>query len=245
MTTPASIVPGQATFPALAGELGYEAISKLKPQQERFCWEFVLRNGNATAAYLEAYAGSKPTSAKANAARLLKEERIQQRLEEIKTELQRRYAVSAGSLVLYLSQVLHLDRAAFLDENGNPKAINQIDTESARIIDLDFTLDRHGKQRAVYRIPTRMQASIELARMMGLHKDKVELAGDGSTPENTLTTMIRDITGNSRGLVTGETSAQVKIYIPENGRDPHEDQFEELRKRLAAYKTKDTEESQT
>ena len=201
MNTPHCHIPGQAVLPALADELGYESI-KLKPKQEKFCWEYILRNGNATAAYMAAFSGSKLTSAKANAARLLKEERIQQRLEEIKIELQRRYAVSAGSLVLYLSQVLHLDRAAFLDENGNPKAIDQIDTEAARILDLDFTFDpRSGKQRAVYRIPTRMQASIELARLMGLHKDKVELTGDGSTPENTLTAMIRDITGNSRNLV--------------------------------------------
>ncbi len=200
MTTPATSIPGQATLPALADELGYETISKLNPRQERFCWEFVLRNGNATASYLEAFAGSKPTSAKANAARLLKEERIQQRLEEIKTELQRRYAVSAGSLVLYLSQVLHLDRRAFLDKNGDPKAASQLDTEAARIIDLDFVLDRHGKQRAVYRVPTRMQASIELARMMGLHKDKVELTGDAAAPENTLTALIREITGNIQNL---------------------------------------------
>ncbi|MBK5276285.1 MAG: terminase small subunit [Desulfuromonadales bacterium] len=184
-------VPGQATLPALVEDLGYESITHLKPKQERFCWEYVLRNGNASASYLEAFTGSKPVSAKAHAWRLLKDERVQQRIEEIKAELQRRYAVNAGSLILYLSQVLNLDRRAFLDEKGDPKAANLLDTEAANILDLDFAVDRFGKQRAVYRIPTRMQASIELARMMGLHKDKVELFGDGSNPENTLATLIR------------------------------------------------------
>lgn len=192
-----SNIPGQVTLPTLTDELGYESITHLKPQQEKFCWEFILRNGNATSSYLEAFPGSKPLSAKANAGRLLKDERVQQRLEEIKTELQKRYAVSAGSLVLYLSQALNLDRREFLDEHGDPKAAHLLDTEAAKIIDLDFVLDRNGKQKAVYRIPTRMQAAIELARMMGLHKDKIELTGDGSTPENSLEALIRNISDKS------------------------------------------------
>jgi hypothetical protein len=194
-------IPGQSTLPALAEDFGYESI-KLNPRAEKFCWEYVLRNGNATAAYQTAFPESKQTSARSNAARLLKDTRTQSRIEEIKTELQSRYAVSAGSLVLYLSQVLNMDRRCFLDETGNPKTADQLETEAANIIDLDFVLDRHGKQRAVYRLPTRLQASIELARMMGLHKNCVVVTGDGSTPENTLTSLIREITDNTRGLVT-------------------------------------------
>ena len=201
MSTPQSHIPGQATLPEFIDDLGYETI-KLNPKQEKFCWEYILRNGNATASYLEAFPGTKATSAKSNAARLLKEDRIQQRLEEIKSELQKRYAVSAGSLVLYLSQALHLDRREFLDENGEPRTLTQLDTEAAKIVDLDFVFDsKTGKQKAVYRIPTRMSAAVELARMMGLHKDKVEVTGDGSTPENTLTALIHEISGNSRNLV--------------------------------------------
>jgi hypothetical protein len=237
-------ISGQAVLPALADDLGYETI-KLNPKQEKFCWEFVLRNGNATASYLAAFPGGKNSSAKANAARLLKDERTQQRIEEIKAELQRRYAVSAGSLVLYLSQVLHMDRRAFLDEEGAPKAASQLDTEAAQIVDLDFVLDRNGKQRAVYRIPTRIQAAIELARMMGLHKDKVELTGDGSVPEHSFSTLIKDITGGSSSMIAGESGSQVKIYIPDNGRDAYDDQFQELRKKIASFTTNDGTTSQS
>jgi phage terminase small subunit len=215
MNTPHSHIPGQATLPDLIDDLGYETI-KLNPKQEKFCWEFILKNGNATASYMAAFPDCKPISAKSNAARLLKEERIQQRLEEIRAELQKRYAVSAGSLVLYLSQALHLDRRDFLDENGDPKAAHLLDTETAKIIDLDFVYDsKSGKQKAIYRIPTRLQAAVELARMMGLHKDKVEVTGDGSTPENTLTALIHEITGNTRNLVNqfdGMTDDQLKKH---------------------------------
>lgn len=183
MDNTTNIIPGQATLPTLESEMGYGSITHLKPQWERFCWEYVLKNGNAADAYIVAYPNTTEVSAKANSIRLLKTEKIQQRLAEIKAELQRRYSVSADSLVLYLSQVLHLDRRDFLDENGNPKAANLLDTETAKIIDLDFALDRSGKQRAVYRIPTRMQAATELARMMGLYKDTAKITGDGSDPD--------------------------------------------------------------
>lgn len=184
-------VPGQAVLPVLVDEIGYGSIANLRPQHERLCWEFVLRNGDATAAYLSVYPKSSKTSASANAIRLLKSASIQERISEIKAELQRRYAVSAGSIILYLSQALQLDRRNFLDEHGAPKKADQLDTETARLLDLDFTLDRFGNQKAIYSVPKRMQAANELARMMGLHKDKVEITGDGNAPENSLAALIR------------------------------------------------------
>jgi hypothetical protein len=189
-------IPGQATLPTLETELGYGAITYLTPRHERFCWEFVLKNGSATDAYTAAYPNTGEASAKANSARLLKTEKIQKRLSEIKTELQRKYAVSAGSLVLYLSQVLHLDRRQFLDKSGQPKAAHQLDTEASKILDLDFTLDRSGNQKAIYSIPTRIQAAQELARLFGLNKDRIEITGEGCNPEHTLTTIIHG--GNIR-----------------------------------------------
>jgi phage terminase small subunit len=172
-------------------------------------WEFVLNSGNATAAHLKAFPGGKYTSAKSNSARLLKDERIQQRIEEVKSELKRRYSVSAESLVFYLSQVLNLDRRAFLDDDGDPKPAEQLDTEAARILDLDFITDRHGKQKAVYRLPTKMQSAVELARMMGLHKDKLELSGDGSSTKNSLESLMREIS-ETRDLVAPADSKTIE-----------------------------------
>lgn len=177
MAAPSSLVSGQVTFPTMEDEIGYGAITTtLNPNQERFCWEYILHNGNGSAAYMTAFPSTKRISARANAARLLKNPKIQARIQEIKEELKRRYAVSADSLVLYLSQALNLDRREFLDDSGNPKSPNELDTEAARILDIDFALDRTGKQRAVYRLPTRMQAAVELCRILGLHKDKLEVS---------------------------------------------------------------------
>ena len=56
---------------------------KLNPRQERFCIEYA-KTGNATAAYQSAGFQSKSKeSAQANSARLLADERIQERLREL------------------------------------------------------------------------------------------------------------------------------------------------------------------
>lgn len=113
-----SSVPGQIVLPELVDELGFESAA-LPPKQEAFCWEYILRNSSKTDAYLAAYPNASRKSAVVNAIRLLKDESVQARITQIKAELQRRYSVSADSVVFHLSQVLNVDRGEFLDEAGN------------------------------------------------------------------------------------------------------------------------------
>lgn len=242
-------IPGQQTLPELANDFGFESAT-LKPSWERFCWEYVLRNGSGTDAYVAAFPGVSRKSANANAARLLKNEAIQKRIEQVKAELQRKYSVSAGSLIFYLSQVLNIDRGEFLDDHGDVRPVSDITTEARKILDIDFQLDRNGKQRAVYRIPAKLQAAVELARMMGLHKDRVELIGESATPESSLSALLREIDGDSsnptdaKTMSTIERANRVAALLHKakqlqectaNEESEHQAKFDLLREKLKQY----------
>lgn len=217
-------VPGQIVLPELVDELGFESAA-LPPKQEAFCWQYILRNSSKTDAYLAAFPNVSRKSAAVNAIRLLKDENVQARIAQIKSELQRRYSVSADSIVFHLSQVLNVDRSEFLDEAGNVRPLDEIPTEAKRILDLDFVVDRNGNQRAVFRLPKRIEAVAMLARIMGLDKNPVRPVEDSDSA----VAFVQPSTGPQDGDQT-----LIKFYIPDNGRDPAKElrRLDELRKRF-------------
>ena len=195
-----SSVPGQGVLPGMVAELGYEVI-ELKPSLERFCWEFVLRNDNPTDAYILAI---KPEStreqARKNAHKLLQKEDVRRRIDQIKQELKQRYAITAEDLIQYHGKVLKISRDEFLDrDTGKPRAVADISPEALSILEFDAEKDSKGNVHVLFKVPQRHQSAVELARIMGMHKDKVELTGKDGKPI--------------------ETSSSVTIYIPSNGRD--------------------------
>ncbi|MCE1226503.1 MAG: terminase small subunit [Geobacteraceae bacterium] len=222
-------VPGQIVLPEFVDELGFESAA-LPPKQEAFCWEYILRNSSKTDAYLAAFPNVSRKSAAVNAIRLLKDAAVQARIEQIKAELQRRYSVSADSIVFHLSQILNVDRAEFLDEAGNVRPIHEIPTEAKRILDLDFVTDRHGNQKALYRLPKRLDAAVELSKIMGLVKNPVKPV-EGDSP----TTGIQ-VEFVQPGSVQAGDHARVNFYIPENHRDEENRKLDELRKRFDEHR---------
>lgn len=227
-----SEVPGQIVLPEFADGMGFES-AVLPPKKEAFCWEFILRNSSKTDAYQAAFPGVSRKSAAVNAIRLLKDEAVKARIEQIKAELQRRYAVSADSLVFHLSQVLNVDRSEFLDEGGNVLPIDKIPTEAKRILDLDFVMDRHGNQKAVYRLPKRLDAVAELCRIMGLVKNPVKPVEDSEATSGIEVSFVQP--GSEQQASSNQ--ARVNFYIPANNRDPEEQsrKLDDLRKRFADY----------
>lgn len=210
------IVPGQATLPTLQDEMGFAAIKHLKPQHEVVVWEFVLNGGNGKLAYQKGYPGTKETSALANSCRLLKSERIQQRIAEVRAELQRRYAVDAQSVVRLLTMSMGVDRRLFIDEKGKPLDFHALPPEAAAITDIQIVMDRHGTKHAIPVVPERIKAAMELAKIMGITKEKIELTGP-----------------SGESLQNGYT---VNFYIPENGREPIDKKLENLREKLAQFR---------
>jgi hypothetical protein len=233
-----SQVPGQIVLPELVEELGFES-AVLPPKQETFCWEYILRNSSKTDAYIAAFPNVSRKSAAVNAIRLLKEEAIQARITQIKAELQRRYSVSADSVVFHLSQVLNVDRTDFLDKAGNVRPISEISTEAKRIMDLDFVTDRHGNQKAVYRLPKRLDAVSVLARILGLDKNPVRPVDEDGA--DTVTQIERVIVAPGEFVRPNDSpqantcaDTYVNFYIPENSRDTEEEnrKMDALRQRI-------------
>ncbi len=175
-----SKVPGQATFPTLTAEFGYPSITHLNPRQEKLCWEFVLNGSNIKSAYLKAYPGSQERSAISNGCRLLKTEAVQRRITEIKRELLQRYAVDAQSVVRLLTMSMNVDRRLFVNDEGKPLEFHELEPEAAAITDIEIVFDRHGNKHARPVVVERIKAGVELAKIMGITREKIEISGDFS-----------------------------------------------------------------
>lgn len=195
-----SAVPGQVTLPGMAEEMGYEAIL-LKPAQERFCWEYVLRGDNATRAYMVANGEQDAVKARKNASKLMQNSDILRRIVEVRAELKRKYSATADDLIQYHTKVLKISRDEFLDPvTRKPLPLEDIAPEAMSILEFDIERDtKFNSQHVVFKVPTRHQSAVELARVLGMHKEKFEMTGRDGGPI--------------------ETASAVTIYIPANGRD--------------------------
>ncbi len=88
--------------------LGYES-AVLKPKWERFCWEFVLSGADGKSAYKKIYPQAKDRTAQVNSSRLLTNATIIQRIQQVQTELRRRFEVTADGILAFLGQALSYD----------------------------------------------------------------------------------------------------------------------------------------
>lgn len=76
-------------------------MGSLLPKEEHFCQEYAL-HGNATKAYREAYAtkpDTKPITCAVNGCKLLKDERLKARIEELRAEFRGNITVTVETLV--------------------------------------------------------------------------------------------------------------------------------------------------
>ena len=107
-----------------------------------------------------------------------------------------------------------VDRREFVDAEGKPLEIQDLPPEASAITDIQIVLDRHGKKHAIPVVPERMKAAVELAKIMGITKDKVEFSGSGGS--------------------------NIHIYIPDNGRSQAEldrDRMDVLREKIRQFKS--------
>lgn len=177
-------VPGQVVLPGMAEEMGYESID-LKPMVERFCWEYVLRKDNPASAYLAINPDTKREQARKNAHKLLQKEDVRRRIEQIRVELKRRYTMTVDDILEYHGKVLAISRDEFYDRTEvgrlKPRALEDISPEAMSILDLDCEKDAKGSIHVLFKIPQRHQSAVEMARILGLHKDGKAAAEAGVT----------------------------------------------------------------
>jgi urease gamma subunit len=169
-------VPGQTVLPGMAGDLGYDSI-KLKPWEERFCWKYV-ELGVAVRAYQAVKPKSTYSTAGTESAKLLKKPEIQARIAEIQEEIGR----EARALVMgYHRAVMTTDRISLLQKVRDAKSYDDLDEEARAILEFEQVNSKDGV-RTLLKVPTRDSSAKELARIQGMHKDKVELTGKDGGP---------------------------------------------------------------
>ena len=177
-----SQVPGQQ---ALFEDIGYEAILNLKPQQERFCEEYVLKGCcNAAQAYMTAYPKAKLSTARVNASKLLTFTNIRTRITQLQAASRRRLSALVHD---YHEAVITIDRRNLLSaDRKTVKPLEEWTEKEASILEFEQVSAKDGV-RTLLKIPTRHQSAVEIARICGLHKDKVEMTGANGGPIETTT----------------------------------------------------------
>lgn len=102
-------------------------MTNLNPKQVQFCCEFIAC-GNATAAYKAAYGAVSDNTARANASRLLADNRIQERLKEMQAEVVSEKICSAIELQEFLSRVVRreVEEILYLPSGEQVKRPNSV-----------------------------------------------------------------------------------------------------------------------
>lgn len=162
----------------MAGDLGYDSASAaLKPWEERFCWKYV-EIGVATQAYQAVKPKSTYGTARAESARLLAKPSIKARIAEVQEEIGR----EARALVMgYHRTVMTTDRIDLLNKVRTAQSYDDLDDEARAILEFEQVSSKDGV-RTLLKVPTRHQSAVELARITGMHKDKMELTGKDGGP---------------------------------------------------------------
>jgi len=167
-----------AEFAEVSGQLSLDGAppAKLKPRVEEFCWEFTANGGNASAAYRKAFKTSNSRVSHANASRLLRDPAVGQRIREISCDRSHQLAVLTDRLLEYLTAVLCLDRSDFLDATGRFRPLSELPPEALMVLDLKSVVGKSGEAEALPSVPTRIEAARELARILGMYTDRLQVA---------------------------------------------------------------------
>lgn len=180
--TPTS-VSGQGVLPSMQTTMGCAAVStKLSAKHDKFCWEYIATCGNGTKAYMRVYPGTSEAAARAHAARLVAKGNIKARIEEMLQENRNRHVLIQDKVIEYHRSVMMLDRYELLDpETGRVKKLDDLPPEAREVIEVEQVSAKDGV-RTLLKIPTRHSSAQELARVLGMNKESMELTGKDGGP---------------------------------------------------------------
>ena len=174
-------VSGQQVLPVLRKELGRAATSdRIPPRVEVFCWNYAdptrrTTFANGTAAYLAANPEVKSDSARARAAKLLAMDNVKARVAEIRAELNRRHELAADLVLNQHMRVLLMDQVSLLDAlrrgdlDGLPEDVRDL-------LEVEQVSSRDGV-RLLVNLPQKHPSRVEVAKILGMTKEKLELTG--------------------------------------------------------------------
>ena len=187
-------------LPGFEQILGVESARLKKPEQERFCWEYVTNGGKTGQAYQVAInPDSDLLNAQKRASDLLKKPEISGRVKEIAAIIQRKYE---QEVIASAIRALNLDPAIYFKQSGSVKRVHEMAEHErigigleARIVD--------GCLTYLPVFPSPEKARNDLAKIFGMNKERGEIKAE--------------LVGRGGGPI--QTESVVRIYIPDNGRD--------------------------
>lgn len=173
-------------------------MAKLTEKQKRFCDEYLV-DLNATQAYIRAgYSVKKKITAEQNAAKLLKNTKVQEYIEEKQKAIQTRTEITQDMVVKELAAIGFSNGSDFAkviekiatDECGNP-IISQETGEPLKYKSVDLVLTdeleeekkkalagiKHGKYGVIVETCDKVKALELLGRHLGMFTDKIQVDG--------------------------------------------------------------------
>jgi hypothetical protein len=81
----------------------------------------------------------------------------------------------------YHRTVMTTDRIDLLNKVRTAQSYDDLDDEARAILEFEQVSSKDGV-RTLLKVPTRHQSAVELARITGMHKDKMELTGKDGGP---------------------------------------------------------------
>ena len=170
-------VSGQAVIPGLQKEVGHDSI-RLKQKREEFCWQYIASCGNGMKAYKRVYGDDKSdTVAMAAASRLLSDVKVKSRIDELLRDKQQRHALIAAKVIDQHARVLTLDHTEVLEHLRNGD-LERLPEDVRELLEVEQVSSKDGV-RLLINLPAKHGSRVELAKIMGMAKDRVELTGAG------------------------------------------------------------------
>lgn len=170
-------VSGQAVIPGLQKEVGYDSI-RLKQKHEEFCWQYISTCGNGMKAYKRVYGDDKSDAvAMAAASRLLSDVKVKSRIDELLLDKQQRHALIAAKVIDQHARVLTLDHTEVLEHLRNGD-LERLPEDVRELLEVEQVSSKDGV-RLLINLPAKHGSRVELAKIMGMAKDRVELTGAG------------------------------------------------------------------
>lgn len=157
---------------------------ELTDKEHRFCVEYSV-NDNATRSYQRAYKCGYNTAKNAGCL-LLQNITIRQRIDELKTDRNKRLAVDADDIIRKFKILSEYDAADFYDDDGRLKPLSELDPDLRYVIggiDVSESItgdDGDGISRLMkIKLPSKQDALTALAKHLMLFEPKAK-EPDGS-----------------------------------------------------------------
>lgn len=156
----------------------------LEPKQEDFCQQYLIDLNGAQAAIR---AGYSEATAKEQASRLLTKVNVQNRVAELMAERQARTRITADRVLQEYVRLGLFDPRKLFKEDGSPKAINELDDDTAAAIAGLETVSIGNEETKIgqvlkYKVANKLGALDSMAKHLGMFPDKLTLAGDKDNP---------------------------------------------------------------